>query len=73
MGGVDSKPGNSQIPVSEEGVREKGMRRLGGRSGHFCLGGGQGPLKQGTACTRCIKDVLTGEGEQREPARQQKE
>ena len=39
---VESKQGNSKIPVSEEGIREKGLKGCGGGSGRFGLAGGQG-------------------------------
>lgn len=46
---ADSKQGN-KMPVSEEGIREKGLREFGGGSGHFWLGGG----KRGPEAGRCV-------------------
>lgn len=48
---ADSKQGN-EMPVSEEGIREKGLREFGGGSGHFWLGGGKRALRQGGGCTQ---------------------
>lgn len=67
---VDNKQGNSKIPVSKEGIREKGLRGFWGGDGHFWLTGGQGGPE---ACTRFIRDMPSGEGERGLRARQHKE
>lgn len=69
---VESQQGNSKILVSEEGIREGGLRGFVGRDWLF-LAGGRGPLRQGIGCAQSVEDMLSGEGERGKQSRQQKE